>query len=218
MNEFSPTPQRDRNKKFSFLYKCQKEHNLLCGTRKREQMTEYIIFSTTIKFASAFSLSCKSTPLKAPLLHSAPFAPCLISCCHPFFPPVEVGWLRQAKILGLLPPLIFKWADCIPMMATSWKVVSSFSYLPPWESAKCKKSLEEEGQKSGSVKIRLIGRCPCQHHTTVLLSPKTNPESGWLHILCLGKTLSSCLISKIQQESPQNVILWYCLQYKDPLL
>lgn len=122
------------------------------------------------------------------------------------------------SILGLLPPLIFKWADCIPMMATSWKVVSSFSYLPPWESAKCKKSLEEEGQKSGSVKIRLIGRCHCQHHTTVLLSPKTNPESGWLHILCLGKTLSSCLISKIQQESPQNVILWYCLQYKDPLL
>lgn len=61
--------------------------------------------------------------------------------------------LPQAELSGLLPPLIFKWAGCIPTVGISYEAGVSSSSPPTQKSAKCTNS-EFGGaeQKSGSVK------------------------------------------------------------------
>lgn len=71
---------------FSFLGQCQKEHNILCGSRKREQMAEYKTFSTTIKLCVCFLPELQKYLSGSLCPCSAPFPLCPISCLPPSLP------------------------------------------------------------------------------------------------------------------------------------
>lgn len=93
MNFASTSTRETGTEVFSFLCKGQKEHDLLCGIRKSDQMAEHV---TTIHCRWHARVSSPN--------------PALLSC-----PPSSLFHLReggsafpQAELPGLLPPLIFK--------------------------------------------------------------------------------------------------------------
>lgn len=180
-------------------------------------MAEYKTFSTTIKLCVCFLPELQKYLSGSLRPCSAPFPLCPISCLPPSLPSFGHGLTSPSQDPRPTSPSDFEvhW-----LHSYDGKLLVS-CYLPPPPSTPLPGKMQNvktgvwknRMQKSGSVSIKLIKvkkrKCSWQYHTAAPLSPNTGARNLEYYMSCLGKTPSSCLISKIK-ESCQNVILLFC--------
>lgn len=124
MNFASTSARETGTEVFSFLCKGQKEHNLLCGARKSDQMAEQVTWSTA---TGALGVSSPN--------------PALLSC-----PPSSLPSWGRWFLLFLSGLVAFLW------WGLARKLVSPPVLHPPRKVRNVQMGLADQEQKSGSVK------------------------------------------------------------------